>query len=209
LQGDYDYDGDDYDAYDSASLGSGDLADDLHDLSMQQQHMPLLELPAPCLQRLAALLPPHRGFVLRRCNRTLQQLVEGPRGIGLVLEASRSGAQHAAALTLSAASLKSLDTRTLSETAPLQQLLNAVQAVAGGLPELKQLSCNIEHLELLNAVAAVSPQLSCVTLFSERDQAELLAALVQPSHEARYVELLQEQLPGECVRAARPQLQLC
>jgi hypothetical protein len=198
------YDGDGYNAYDSAGAFD-DLADDLHDLLMQQQqqqqHISLLELPAPCLQRLIALLPRHRSNVLRQCSRALQQQVDAVRGIALVLDDNSSDAQHAAALSVSAASLTSLSTCSISATAKLQQLLQAVQAAAGGLPQLEELRCDIDHLEVLNAVAALSPQLSSITLFSKRDQAELLAMLDHPLHEELYVDLLQEQLPGGCVKA--------
>jgi hypothetical protein len=195
LQEEIEYDGDGYYPYDAAGA-SGDLADDLNDPSMQQQHTPLLELPAPCLQRLTALLPRHRSVVLRQGSKALQQQVDAARGVALVLEDSSSDAQHAAAMSVSAASLITLSTCSISATASLQQLLQAVQAAAGGLPKLRDLRCDIDHLELLNAVAAVSPQLSSITLFSKRDQAELLAVLDQPLHEERYVELLQDQLPG-------------
>jgi hypothetical protein len=204
LQEEYEDDGDGYDPYDSAGA-SDDLADGLNDLSMQQQICEqICELPAPCLQQLAALLPRHRSVVLRQCSKALQLQVDAARGVALVLQDSSSDAQHAAALSGSAASLTCLDTCRISATATLQQLLQAVQAAAGGLPKLKELRCDIEHLELLNAAAAVSPKLSSITLYSKRDQAELLAMLDQPSHEGRFVKLLQEQLPGGCVTAVLP-----
>jgi hypothetical protein len=148
-------------------------------------------------------------MVLRQCSKALQQLVDATGGIALVLYGDSSDAQHALALALSAAALTRLDTRKLPEDAPVQQLLQAVAQAAGGLPQLRQLTCNLEHLELLNAVAAVSPQLSCLTLGSQQgdsedesdsdsqqEQSEDDSDMADSMDEQRIAELLERALPG-------------
>lgn len=185
-----------YYGYSDGSSGYlDDLEGDMDDLSIQQ-HMRLMDLPGPCLQRLAALLPSHRSIVLRQCSKALQQLVDAVEGVALVFHGKSSDAQHAVALKLSAAKLTRLDTSEISNKAPAQELLRAVSEVAGGLPQLQQLTCNIEQLELLNAVAAVSPQLSAVTLDSQQDWPEGAAEKADAPCEEQSAKMLQTVLPG-------------